>query len=128
VARSPNPPLISSISAIITTISQFIFLNYETYLTKLENRTFRLHKLLKAKRIRENPFNTIQNYTNPFNAIKIYNFPSMPSNLNFNPLNAITVSLELTPLVQFKVSLSNTIKIYIDPFNATRNWFDLFGV
>jgi hypothetical protein len=52
VARGPNPPLISSISAIITTISQFIFLKYETYLTKLENRTFRLHKLLKAKRIK----------------------------------------------------------------------------
>jgi hypothetical protein len=52
----------------------------------------------------------------------------MPSNLNFNPLNAITVSLELTPLVQFKVSLSNAIKIYIDPSNATRNWFDIFGV
>jgi hypothetical protein len=27
----------------------------------------------------------------------------MASNLNFNPFNAITVSLELTPLVQFKV-------------------------
>jgi hypothetical protein len=70
---------------------------------------------------RENPFNTIQTYTNPFNAIRIYSFPSMPSNLNFNPLNAITVSLELTSLVQFKVNLSNAIKIYIDPFNATRN-------
>jgi hypothetical protein len=51
----------------------------------------------------------------------------MPSNLNFNPCNAITVSLELTPLVQFKVYLSNTTKIYTDPFNVTRNWFDLFG-
>jgi hypothetical protein len=52
----------------------------------------------------------------------------MPSNLNFNPLNAITVSFKLTSLVQFKVNLSNAIKIYIDPFNATRNWFDIFGV
>jgi hypothetical protein len=52
----------------------------------------------------------------------------MPSNLNFNPLNAIAISLKLTPLVLFKVNLSNAIKIYIDPFNATRNWFDLFGV
>jgi hypothetical protein len=52
----------------------------------------------------------------------------MPSNLNFNPLNVITVSLELTPLVQFKVNLSNVITIYIDPFNATKNWFDIFGV
>jgi hypothetical protein len=43
-------------------------------------------------------------------------------------LNVITVSLELTSLVQFKVNLSNAIKIYNDPFNATRNWFDLFGV
>jgi hypothetical protein len=52
----------------------------------------------------------------------------MPSNLNFNPLNVIAVSLKLTPLVRFKVNLSNVIKIYIDPFNATRNWFDLFDV
>jgi hypothetical protein len=52
----------------------------------------------------------------------------MPSNLNFNPFNVITVSLELTPLVQFKVNPSNIIKIYTDPFNATTNWFDLFGV
>jgi hypothetical protein len=52
----------------------------------------------------------------------------MPSNLNFNPFNAITVSLELTTLVQFKGNLSNAIKIYIDPFNATKSWFDLFGI
>jgi hypothetical protein len=52
----------------------------------------------------------------------------MSSNLNFNPLNIITVSLELTPLVQFKVNLSNATKIYTDPFNDTRNWFDLFEV
>jgi hypothetical protein len=52
----------------------------------------------------------------------------MPLNLNFNPLNAITISLELAPLVQFKVNLSDAIKFYIDPFNATRNWFDLFWV
>jgi hypothetical protein len=52
----------------------------------------------------------------------------MQSNLNFNPFNAITVSLEFTSLVRFKVNLSNAIKIYIDPFNATRNWFDLFEV
>jgi hypothetical protein len=51
----------------------------------------------------------------------------MPSNLNFNPLNIIAVSLKLTPLVLFKANLSNAIKIYINPFNATRNWFDLFG-
>jgi hypothetical protein len=70
----------------------------------------------------------IKTYTNPFDTIRIYSFPSMPSNLNFNPLNIITVSLELTPLVQFKVNLSNATKIYTDPFNATRNWFDLFGV
>jgi hypothetical protein len=69
----------------------------------------------------ENSFNAIKTYTNPFNTIKIYSFPLMPSNLNFNSLNAITVSLELTPLVQFKINLSNAIKIYIDPFNATRN-------
>jgi hypothetical protein len=50
----------------------------------------------------------------------------MPSNLNFNPLNNITVSLELTPLVLFKVNLANAIKIYIDPFKATRNWIGLF--
>jgi hypothetical protein len=77
---------------------------------------------------RENPFNIIQIYTNLLNAIRIYSFPSIPSNLNFNLLNVITVSLELTPLVQFKVNFSNAIKIYIDPFNATRNWFDLFEV
>jgi hypothetical protein len=76
---------------------------------------------------RENSFNAAQIYTNPFNAIKIYSFPSMPSNLNFNPLNVITVSLKLTPLVIFKANPSNAIKIYTDPFNATRNWFDLFG-
>jgi hypothetical protein len=52
----------------------------------------------------------------------------MSSNLYFNPLNVITVSLELTPLVQFKVNLYNAIKIYIDPSNATRIWFDLFEV
>ena len=52
----------------------------------------------------------------------------MPLNSNFNPLNAITVSLELTLLVQFKVNLCNVIKIYIDPFNAIKNWFDIFGV
>jgi hypothetical protein len=66
--------------------------------------------------------------TNPFNTIRIYSFTLIPSNLNFNPLNAIIVSLELTPLVQFKVNLSNAIKIYIDPFNATRIWFDIFGI
>jgi hypothetical protein len=77
---------------------------------------------------RENLFNAIQTYINPFNTIRIYKFPSMPSNLNFNPFNAITVSLELTPSVQFKVNLSNATKIYTDPFNATRNCFDLFGV
>jgi hypothetical protein len=75
----------------------------------------------------ENLFNAIQTYTNPFNAIRIYSFPSMPSNLNFNPLNAIAVRLKLTSLVLFNVNLSNAIKIYIDPFNATRNWFDQFG-
>jgi hypothetical protein len=52
----------------------------------------------------------------------------MPSNLNFNPSNAIDVSLKLTSLVPFKANPSNAIKIYIDPFDATRNWFDLFGV
>jgi hypothetical protein len=52
----------------------------------------------------------------------------MPSNLNFNPLNAIAISLKLTPLVLFRVNLYNAIKIYIDPFNATRNSFDLFDV
>jgi hypothetical protein len=72
--------------------------------------------------------NVIQTHTNLFNAIRIYSFPSMSLNLNFNLLNAITVSLELTPLVQFKINLSNAIKIYIDPFNATRNWFDIFRV
>jgi hypothetical protein len=51
----------------------------------------------------------------------------MPSNLNFNPLNVIAVSFKLTPLVIFKANPSNDIKIYTDPFNATRNWFDLFG-
>jgi hypothetical protein len=66
--------------------------------------------------VRENPFNVIQTYTNPFNTIRIYSFPLIPSNLNFNPLNVITVSLKLTPLVQFKVNLSDAIKIYIDPF------------
>jgi hypothetical protein len=50
----------------------------------------------------------------------------MPSNLNFNPLNAITVTLKLTPLVIFKANPFNVIKIYTDPFNVTRNWFDLF--
>jgi hypothetical protein len=75
----------------------------------------------------ENLFNAIQTYTNPFNAIRFYSFPSMPSNLNSNPLNAIAVSFKLTPLVLFKANLSNAIKIYINPFNATRNWFDLFG-
>jgi hypothetical protein len=45
----------------------------------------------------------------------------MTSNLNFNPLNVITVNLELTPLVQFKVNLFNATKIYTDPFKATRN-------
>jgi hypothetical protein len=49
----------------------------------------------------------------------------MPSNLNFN---TIIVSLKLTSLVQFKVNLFNAIKIYIDPFNATRNWFNIFRV
>jgi hypothetical protein len=75
----------------------------------------------------ENPFNAIQTYTNLFNAIRIYSFPSMSSNLNFNPLNVIAVSLKLTSLVPFKANPSNVIKIYTDPFNATRNWFDLFG-
>jgi hypothetical protein len=51
----------------------------------------------------------------------------MPSNLNSNPLNVIAVSFKLTPLVQFKSNLFNAIKIHINPFNATRNWFDLFG-
>jgi hypothetical protein len=51
----------------------------------------------------------------------------MPTILNFNPLNVITVSLKLTPLVIFKANPSNAIKIYTDPFNAIRNWFDLFG-
>jgi hypothetical protein len=45
----------------------------------------------------------------------------------FNPLNAIAISLKLTPLVLFKVNLYNVTKIYIDSFNATRNWFDLFN-
>jgi hypothetical protein len=76
---------------------------------------------------RENSFNVIQIYTNPFNAIRFYSFPSMPSNLNSNPLNAIAVSFKLTPLVIFKANPSNAIKNYTDPFNATRNWFDLFG-
>jgi hypothetical protein len=75
----------------------------------------------------ENLFNAIQTYTNLFNAIRFYSFPSMPSNLNSNPLNAIAVSFRLTPLVLFKTNLFNAIKIYINPFNATRNWFDLFG-
>jgi hypothetical protein len=75
----------------------------------------------------ENPFNVIQTYTNLFNAIIIYSFPSMPLNLNFNPLNVVAVSLKLTSLVSFKANPSNVIKIYTDPFNATRNWFDLFG-
>jgi hypothetical protein len=74
----------------------------------------------------ENSFNATQIYTNHFNAIKIYSFPLIPSNLNFNPLNIITVSLKLTSLVIFKANPSNVIKIYTDPFNATRNWFDLF--
>jgi hypothetical protein len=65
---------------------------------------------------------------NIFNAIRIYRFPSISSNLNFNPFNDITVSLELTPLVQFKVNLSSATKIYTGPFNTTRNWFDLFVV
>jgi hypothetical protein len=69
----------------------------------------------------ENSFNAIKTYINPFNAIRIYSFPLMPSNLNFNPLNTITVSLELTSLVQFKVNLFNATKIYTDPFNATIN-------
>jgi hypothetical protein len=51
----------------------------------------------------------------------------MPLDLNSNPLNAIAVSFKLTLLVLFKANLSNAIKIYINPFNATRNWFDLFG-
>jgi hypothetical protein len=74
--------------------------------------------------IRENPFNAIQSYTNPFNAIIIYSFPLIPSNLNFNPLNVITISSKLTPLVSFKINPSDAIKIYTNPFNGTRNWFD----
>jgi hypothetical protein len=50
----------------------------------------------------------------------------MPSNLNFNLLNTIVVSLKLKLLVLFKANLFNAIKIYINPFNATRNWVDLF--
>jgi hypothetical protein len=76
----------------------------------------------------ENPFNAIQTYINTFSVIRIYNFSSISSNLNFKPFNAITVSLELMPLIQFKVNLSNAIKIYIDPFNATRNCFDIFEI
>jgi hypothetical protein len=45
----------------------------------------------------------------------------MPSNLNFNPLNVIVVSLKLTPLVPFKSNHSNGIKIYTDLFNVIRN-------
>jgi hypothetical protein len=75
---------------------------------------------------KENLFNAIQIYTNPFNVIIFYSFPSMPSNLNSNLLNAIAVSFKLTPLVLFKANLFNAIKIDINPFNATRNWFDLF--
>jgi hypothetical protein len=75
---------------------------------------------------RENLFNAIQLYINPFNAIRMYSFPLMPSNLNYNPLNAIAV-LNLTPLVPFKANTSNAIKIYTDSFNATRNWSDLIG-
>jgi hypothetical protein len=51
----------------------------------------------------------------------------MPSNLNFNLFNAIVVSLKLTTLVPYKANLSNAIKIYIDSFDTTKNWFDLFG-
>jgi hypothetical protein len=56
-----------------------------------------------------------------------YSFPLMLSNLDFNSLNVITVSLKLTPLVIFKANPYNATKIYTDSFNATRNWFDLFG-
>jgi hypothetical protein len=52
----------------------------------------------------------------------------MPLNLNFNRSNVIDVSLKLTSLVPFKANTSNAIKIYTDPFNATRNRFDLFRV
>jgi hypothetical protein len=76
---------------------------------------------------RENSFNAIKTYIDPFNLTKIYSFPLIPSNLDFNPLNAITVSLKLTSLVIFIANPSNVIKIYTDPFNATRNWFDIFG-
>jgi hypothetical protein len=64
---------------------------------------------------REDLFNAIQTYTNPFNAIRFYSFPSIPSNLNSNPLNAIAVSFKLTLLVLFKTNLFNAIKIYINP-------------
>jgi hypothetical protein len=49
----------------------------------------------------------------------------MPSNLNFNPLNIIAVSLKLTSLIPFKTNPFNAIKIYTNPFNNNKNWFDL---
>jgi hypothetical protein len=42
--------------------------------------------------------------------IIIYSSPSILSNLNFNPLNVITVSLKLTLLVPFKANPSNAKK------------------
>jgi hypothetical protein len=52
---------------------------------------------------------------------------SFQSNLNFNTFNVIVVSLKITLLVPFKANPFNAIKIYTNLFNATRNWFALFG-
>jgi hypothetical protein len=63
----------------------------------------------------ENSFNAIQTYTNLFNAIRVYSFALIPSNLNFNLLNIIVISLKLTSFVPFNPNPFNTIKFYIDP-------------
>jgi hypothetical protein len=57
---------------------------------------------MRGINIKENLFNVIQTYINPLNTIIIYNFLSIPSNLNFNSLNVIAVSLKLTLLFHSK--------------------------
>jgi hypothetical protein len=64
----------------------------------------------QVDREEENSFNAIQTYINLFNAIRVYSFASIPSNLNFNLLNIIIVSLKLTSFIHLNQIPSMPIK------------------